>query len=36
VLDANGNLGFTFTTSGMYRGYVTENGDKKVLIYADD
>jgi beta-aspartyl-peptidase (threonine type) len=36
VLDANGNLSFTFTTSGMYRGYVTENGDKKVLIYADD
>ncbi len=36
VLNAKGELAFTFTTEGMYRGYVTENGEKKVLIYGDE
>jgi beta-aspartyl-peptidase (threonine type) len=36
VLNARGELAFTFTTEGMYRGYVTENGEKRVLIYGDE
>jgi beta-aspartyl-peptidase (threonine type) len=36
VLNARGEVAFTFTTEGMYRGYVTEDGMKKVLIYKDE
>jgi beta-aspartyl-peptidase (threonine type) len=36
VLNAKGELAFSFTTQGMYRGYVTEDGKKKVLIYNDE
>ena len=36
VLNARGELAFTFTTEGMYRAYVTEAGEKRVLIYGDE
>jgi beta-aspartyl-peptidase (threonine type) len=36
VLNAKGELAFSFTTQGMYRGYVTGDGKKKVLIYSDE
>ncbi len=36
VLNARGELAFTFTTEGMYRAYVTEAGEKRVLIYKDE
>jgi beta-aspartyl-peptidase (threonine type) len=36
VLNARGEVAFTFTTEGMYRGYITEDGQKKVLIYAEN
>ena len=36
ALNASGELAFTFTTEGMYRAYVTEAGDKRVLIYEDE
>ncbi len=35
VLDARGNLAFTYSSEGMYRGYVTRGGEARVLIYAD-
>lgn len=33
ALDSNGNIAMTFNTEGMYRGYVYEDGNPKVLIY---
>jgi beta-aspartyl-peptidase (threonine type) len=36
VLGPRGEVAFTFTTQGMYRGYVTDEGKKKVLIYNDE
>jgi beta-aspartyl-peptidase (threonine type) len=36
VLNARGEVAFSFTTDGMYRGYVTEDGTKRVLIYKDE
>ena len=36
VLNAEGELAFSFTTEGMYRAYVTQEGKKKVLIYNDE
>jgi beta-aspartyl-peptidase (threonine type) len=36
ALNARGELAFTFTTEGMYRAYVTEAGEKRVLIYGDE
>jgi beta-aspartyl-peptidase (threonine type) len=36
VLNARGELAFTFTTEGMYRAYVTDAGEKRVLIYGDE
>jgi beta-aspartyl-peptidase (threonine type) len=36
VLNTRGDVAFTFTTEGMYRGYVTEGGAKRVLIYATE
>jgi beta-aspartyl-peptidase (threonine type) len=36
VLNAKGELAFSFTTEGMYRAYVTQDGKKKVLIYNDE
>jgi beta-aspartyl-peptidase (threonine type) len=36
ILNAKGELAFSFTTQGMYRAYVTADGQKKVLIYDDE
>ena len=36
VLNARGDVAFSFTTEGMYRGYVTEDGAKRVLIYGNE
>ena len=36
VLNARGEFAFTFTTEGMYRAYVTDAGEKRVLIYGDE
>jgi len=36
AVDKDGHISMTFNTSGMYRGFVTSNGEKKVLIYKDN
>jgi beta-aspartyl-peptidase (threonine type) len=36
ALSPRGEVAFTFTTAGMYRGYITEDGQKRVLIYRDE
>jgi beta-aspartyl-peptidase (threonine type) len=33
ALDYNGNVAMPFNTKGMYRGYITLNGDPKVYLY---
>jgi L-asparaginase / beta-aspartyl-peptidase len=33
ALDAQGNLAMPYNTEGMYRGYVTSDGQTKVLLY---
>ncbi|MGO9115891.1 MAG: isoaspartyl peptidase/L-asparaginase family protein [Thermoguttaceae bacterium] len=33
VLDPHGNLAMTFSSEGMYRGYVTRSGETRVMIY---
>ncbi len=33
AMDAHGNVALIFNTKGMYRGYVYEDGNPKVLIY---
>ncbi len=33
AVDREGNIAMPFNTPGMYRGFVRENGDKKVMIY---
>jgi beta-aspartyl-peptidase (threonine type) len=35
ALDGRGRLAMPFNTSGMYRGYVTEDGDVVTGIYRD-
>lgn len=35
VLDARGNLAFTYSSEGMYRGYVTRDGAERALIYEE-
>jgi L-asparaginase / beta-aspartyl-peptidase len=35
AVDKNGNLSMPFNTAGMYRGYVKEDGNAFVKIYAD-
>jgi L-asparaginase / beta-aspartyl-peptidase len=35
AIDGQGNICMNFTTTGMYRGYIDTNGQKKVLIYAE-
>jgi L-asparaginase / beta-aspartyl-peptidase len=35
AVDAAGNVALSFNSQGMYRGYVTENGEMKVDIYGD-
>lgn len=36
VIDKKGRIGIRFSTTGMYRGYVDENGKIVVKIYADE
>lgn len=36
ALDSRKNLALTFNTSGMYRGYATEDGEIVVKIFADE
>lgn len=33
VLDRRGNLAMTFSSEGMYRGYITSSGKTRVMIY---
>jgi beta-aspartyl-peptidase (threonine type) len=33
VLDARGNLAMRYNTEGMYRGYVTADGQAHVTVY---
>ena len=35
VLDRRGNLAMTYSSEGMYRGYVTRGGEINVAIYRD-
>ena len=35
VLDRRGNLAMTYSSEGMYRGYVTRSGKTRVMIYRD-
>jgi beta-aspartyl-peptidase (threonine type) len=35
ALDKEGHISMTFNTAGMYRGFVTSEGEKEVLIYQD-
>jgi beta-aspartyl-peptidase (threonine type) len=35
ALDARGNVGFSFNTSGMYRGYLKQGSEPITLIYKD-
>ena len=36
ALDARGNLAMPFNTEGMYRGYVTRDGEVVTKIYGDE
>ena len=36
ALDRKGNFALTFNTPGMYRGYIREKGQAKVMIYKDE
>lgn len=36
ALDRKGNVAMTFNTSGMYRAYVTENGEVTVKLFGED
>jgi len=35
AVDKDGNIAMTFNSAGMYRGYITSEGDSEVLIYKD-
>jgi beta-aspartyl-peptidase (threonine type) len=35
VLDPKGNLAMPYTTDGLYRGYMTDTGQRKVMIYDE-
>ncbi len=35
AIDSKGNIAMPFNTAGMYRGYVTDNGEIKTFIYKD-
>lgn len=35
AVDKTGRISMTFNTAGMYRGYVTSEGNKEVLIYQE-
>jgi beta-aspartyl-peptidase (threonine type) len=34
-IDANGNFAAPYNTPGLYRGYVTADGQVKVMLYED-
>lgn len=36
AVDKNGEISMTFNTAGMYRGFVTSEGEKVTLIYRDN
>jgi len=36
AVDKGGHISMTFNTAGMYRGFVTSNGERNVLIYQDN
>lgn len=36
AVDAEGNIAMEFNTSGMFRGYLKSNGEKKVAIFKDE
>jgi beta-aspartyl-peptidase (threonine type) len=36
ALDRRGNLAMPFNTEGIYRGYVTRNGEVVTKIYGDE
>jgi len=36
AVDKDGHISMTFNTAGMYRGFVTSDGEKDVLIYQDN
>jgi len=36
AVDKDGNISMTFNTAGMYRGYISSNGEKKIEIYQND
>lgn len=35
AVDKDGNIAMSFNTDGMYRGYITSDGKKEVLIYGE-
>lgn len=35
AVDKDGNISMTFNTAGMYRGYITSEGNSEVLIYRE-
>jgi len=35
ALDSNGNIAMEFNTSGMFRGYIKSNGEKKIAIFEE-
>lgn len=36
AVDRNGNVAMRFNTPGMYRGYVTDDGEMHVAVFADE
>ncbi|MBT1699998.1 isoaspartyl peptidase/L-asparaginase [Fulvivirgaceae bacterium PWU4] len=36
ALDRQGNIAMTFSSAGMYRGYIRKKGEGKTFIYKDD
>ena len=35
AVDAKGNIAMEFNSTGMFRGYVRQNGEKKVMLFQD-
>jgi beta-aspartyl-peptidase (threonine type) len=35
-IDKKGNIAISFTTSGMFHGYIDKNGKRTVAIYAKE
>jgi beta-aspartyl-peptidase (threonine type) len=36
AVDSQGNIAMPFNTPGMYRGYITPEGEVKIGMYEDD